>query len=61
VKLQGLDTSAITSILDSCLLTDEELASGKTQLEWLLDDPLFGPDDDGSDDDDSGGSDDDNE
>jgi hypothetical protein len=46
---QGLDVGAITQLLDSCLLTDAELGAGRSALEWLLDDPLLGPDDDGDD------------
>ncbi|WIA40174.1 hypothetical protein OEZ86_013569 [Tetradesmus obliquus] len=41
---QDLKRAAITALLDSCLLTDAELASGKTAEQWLAEDPLFGPD-----------------
>jgi hypothetical protein len=42
--LQDLQRGAIIELLDSCLLTDDELASSKTAEQWLADDPLFGPD-----------------
>lgn len=40
--LQDLNRTAITRLLDSCLLSDEELADTRPAEEWLQDDPLFG-------------------
>jgi hypothetical protein len=42
--LQDLNRAAIVELLDSCLLTDEELAAGKSAEQWMAEDPLFGPD-----------------
>lgn len=42
VLLQNLNQPAITKLLDRCLLSDKELASGKTAEQWIEEDPLFG-------------------
>jgi hypothetical protein len=42
--LQDLKRSAIVEMLDACLLTDEEMAAGKSAEQWMAEDPLFGPD-----------------
>lgn len=42
---QDLNRAAITALLDSCLLSDKEIAAGRSTEEWLKEDPLFGLDD----------------